>query len=241
MNKRLTVYYFLLVTMFIGYFLTIQLRSNITFYQGIITIPKVLEMKSDIESLKKETQSLASSINESKLKLQSYEESLQSGGGLDKNMEKELEAAKAYADYLPMEGPGIVITLNDSVAVVGEDENPNLYVIHDADILNIVNELRTAGAEAISINDERVTATSNIRCGGPTINIDGKRHAVPFVIKAIGDPQTLTATITAPESYISYMEYYGIRFDIEKVEKLLINAYDGKYKLNYQTKIKGGE
>jgi uncharacterized protein YlxW (UPF0749 family) len=98
--------------------------------------------------------------------------------------------------------------MNDSVAKVSEEGTEDLYVIHDADILNIVNELRAAGAEAISINDERVTATSNIRCGGPTINIDGKRHAVPFVIKAIGNPRTLEAGATAPSGYIDLMEYY---------------------------------
>lgn len=241
MNKRLTAYYFLVVTIFIGYFLTIQLKSNVTPYQGIVTIPKVLEMKSDIENLKKETQNLADSINQSKLKLQSYEENLNSGGNLFENMQKELELATAEADYAKMQGPGIIITMNDSTAAVSEGENPNLYVIHDADILEIVNELRAAGAEAISINDERVTATSNIRCGGPVINIDGKRHAVPFVVKAIGDPKTLVASATAPSSYIDLMEYYGIRIDIKKVEKLTINAYDGKYKLKYQTKAKGGE
>lgn len=241
MKKRLTAYYFLFVTIFIGYFLTIQLKSNIMPYEGIVTIPKVLEMKSDIESLKKETQSLASSINDSKLKLQSYEDSMQKGGNLDENMQNELKAAEEAADYTSLEGPGVIISMNDSVSAVGQDESASSYVIHDADILNIVNELRAAGAEAISINDERVTATSNIRCGGPTINIDGKRHAVPFVIKAIGDPKTLVAEITAPSGYIDLMEYYGIRFDIQKVERLTINAYDGKYKLNYQTKTKGGE
>lgn len=241
MKKRLTTYYFLFVAIFIGYFLTVQLRSNITPYQGIITIPKVLEMKSDIENLKRESQQLATSISESKIKLDAYENSVNDGGNLLENMKKELEATRAYADYETVQGPGIIINMNDSLDEVREGENPDWYVIHDADILEVINELRAAGAEAIAINDERVTATSNIRCGGPTINIDGKRQAVPFVIKAIGDPKALEASATAPGGYLDLMEYTGIRIDLKKVDNITIKAYDGKPKLKYQTKVKDGE
>jgi len=99
-----------------------------------------------------------------------------------------------------------------------------------------------AGAEAISINGERVTATTNIRCGGPTINIDGKRHAAPFIIRAIGDPKALEASALAPDSYIElYMEYTGIQVEIQKVEKLVINGCNNLGKMKYQRKAEGGE
>lgn len=241
MKKHLSNYYFLLIAVFVGYLLTVQIRSTIPSNQGIVTIPKILEMKNGIDNTNKESLALASSIEEAKLKLQGYEEGIKKTGNVFENMEEELELARNYANYEKMQGPGIVITMNDSLAEVAEYENPDWYVIHDGDILEIVNELRAAGAEAISINDERVTANSNITCGGPTINIDGKRHAVPFVIKAIGDPQKLEASAMAPSGYIDLMEYYDIRIIIQKVDKITINAYDIKYKLNYQKKTEGGE
>lgn len=241
MKKQLSNYYFLLITVFVGYLLTVQLRANITSYQGIITIPKILEMKYDIENTTKESLKLASAISEAKLKLESYENSISTIGNVYGEMEEGLGLARNYADYVSLEGPGIIITMNDSLAEIEEYENLDSYVIHDGDILEIVNELRAAGAEAISINDERITASTNIRCGGPTINIDGKRHAVPFVIKAIGDPQKLEAGATAPSGYLYLMEFYEIRINIQKVDKLIINAYDGKYKLNYQKLTEGGE
>ncbi len=236
MKKKQSIYYFFIIAIFTGYFLSVQLRSNITISQGIVTIPKILEMKNEIENVKKESLNLASSINEAKLKLKSYEDNIKKGEGVYRNMEEELISAKANSDYEKMEGPGIIISMNDSVKEVGEDEELEWLLIHDTDVLEIINELRAAGAEAISVNDERITATSNIRCGGPTINIDGKRHAVPFIIKAIGNPKILEASATAPIGYIDLMEYYGIRINIQKVERLTINAYDGKYKLNYQKK-----
>lgn len=241
MKKQLTNYYFLLVAVFIGYLITVRLQTNITPYQGIVTIPKILEMKSEIESLNKEKLNLASAIQEAQTKLASYESNINSKGNVLVNMRAELADARNYADFERVEGPGVIITMNDSLAEVREGENPNWYLIHDGDILEIINVLRDAGAEAISINDERVTATSNIRCGGPTINIDGKRHAVPFVIKAVGDPQKLGASAAAPSGYIDLMEFYEIRIDIQKVDKLVIEPYAGKYKLNYQKKTEGGE
>jgi uncharacterized protein YlxW (UPF0749 family) len=239
MKKHLSTYYFLFIAVFIGYLLTVQIRSAIPSNQGIVTIPKILEMKNEIDNTDKENLKLANSINEAKLKLQGYEDGINKTGNVYGTMEEELELARNYANYAKLQGPGIVISMNDSLSEVGEYENPDWYVIHDGDILEIINELRAAGAEAISINDERVTASSNITCGGPTINIDGKRHAVPFVIKAIGDPQKLEAS--AMSGYIDLMEYYDIRIIIQKVDKLTINAYDLKYKLNYQKKTEGGE
>ena len=241
MKKHLSTYYFFLITVFVGYLMAVQIGAAIPSNEGIVTIPKILEMKNGIDNTNKETLILASSINEAKLKLKGYEESIDKTGNVFGNMEQELELARNYANYSKMAGRGIIITMDDSLDEVAEYQNPDWYVIHDGDILEIINELRAAGAEAISINDERVTATSNITCGGPTINIDGKRHAVPFVIKAIGDPQKLVASANAPSGYIYYMEYYGIRINIQKVDKLTINAYDMKYKLNYQKKIEGGE
>jgi uncharacterized protein YlxW (UPF0749 family) len=241
MKKHLSIYYFLFIAVFVGYLFTVQLRAAMPTNQGIVTIPKILEMKNEIENSKKENQRLAASISEAKLQLQEYEEGIDKTGNVFGIMEEELELARNYANYAKLEGPGIIISMNDSLSEVGEFENPDWYVIHDGDMLAIVNELRAAGAEAISINDERVTASSNITCGGPTINIDGKRHAVPFIIKAIGDPQKLEASIMAPSGYLDLMEYYDIRIIIQKVDKLTINAYDINYKLNYQKKTEGGE
>jgi uncharacterized protein YlxW (UPF0749 family) len=241
MKKHLSIYYFLFIAVFVGYLFTVQLRAAMPTNQGIVTIPKILEMKNEIENSKKENQRLAASISEAKLQLQEYEEGIDKTGNVFGIMEEELELARNYANYAKLEGPGIIISMNDSLSEVGEFENPDWYVIHDGDMLEIVNELRAAGAEAISINDERVTASSNITCGGPTINIDGKRHAVPFIIKAIGDPQKLEASIMAPSGYLDLMEYYDIRIIIQKVDKLTINAYDINYKLNYQKKTEGGE
>ena len=63
-----------------------------------------------------------------------------------------------------VKGTGVSVLIEDSLKPIQSGENPNLYVIHDEDILRIVNELRAGGAEAIAINDQRLIGTSEIRC-----------------------------------------------------------------------------
>ncbi|KUO73566.1 MAG: hypothetical protein APF77_02720 [Clostridia bacterium BRH_c25] len=241
MNRKGYLYYLFILAAIIGFIATVQFKSNIT-YQGIVTIPKLLDLQNEIKNVEAENKQLNDSISEQALKLSLYKSGVESTGSAFGIMQNELEKIRNYSNYSKVQGPGVIITLNDSQQEIAEGEDVAWYLIHDIDVLEIVNELRTAGAEAISINGERVTATTSIRCGGPTINIDGKRHAVPFIIKAIGDPKSLEASALAPESYIElYMAYSGLQIEIQKVEKLIIDGYNGRNKLRYQRKTEGGE
>jgi uncharacterized protein YlxW (UPF0749 family) len=101
----------------------------------------------------------------------------------------ELDYLKLISGLTDVTGEGVVISLNDA-------ENPDSesvmdFIIHDSDILNVVNQLRLAGALAISINNERIISTSEQLCAGPTIKINNNRYAVPYEIKAIGDSTVL--------------------------------------------------
>ena len=82
---------------------------------------------------------------------------------------REIVRLKAFAGDFEMHGKGIKLVLDDSKIASKPGENPNLYIIHDDDLLRVINELRAAGAEAIAINGERLVAMSEIRCAGPTL------------------------------------------------------------------------
>ena len=98
------------------------------------------------------------------------------------------------------------------------------YIIHDADITGILNELRSNGAEAISINGERILGTSKLVCAGPTIFLNKSRYPPPYVIKAIGDPDTLYNAIDQLPN-VAIMRIYGIRVDIRKEYDMVIDKY----------------
>ena len=88
-------------------------------------------------------------------------------------------------------GPGVTITLTDGTGIATSTLNPSQLIVHDIDVLSVVNELINAGAEAIAINDQRWVLTTAISCRGNTIDINGERIGAPFVIKAIGLPEYL--------------------------------------------------
>ncbi|WP_372994644.1 DUF881 domain-containing protein [Lutispora sp.] len=240
MKRGLSTYYLLAIALILGFFLAIQIKSDIT-SQGIITIPKLLAMEKDVSNLEVEIDNLQKSINELNLKLKDYETSLNESGSIYSSMMEEWKKIRNYAGMEKISGPGIIITMNDSDKEIEIGDNPELYIIHDIDVLEVINELRAAGAEAISINGERVLGTSSIECGGPIIIIDGKRHATPFIIRAIGDPKVLEASILAPNSYIDLMEYTGIEIDVKKVENIVMDGYKSPLKLKYQKSIEEGE
>ena len=104
----------------------------------------------------------------------------------------EMDTLKMDAGMVPVQGPGIIITVDDTKlsAPLG-NKNPNLYLIKDEDILKILNELRANGAEAISINNQRIIASSEFRTAGSVFSVNNKSLSSPLEIKVIGDPAAL--------------------------------------------------
>ena len=112
----------------------------------------------------------------------------------------QLTQLQIRAGLTALEGPGVTVTLDDNKNIlIGDD--PNRYVIHYENLLFIVNDLRNAGAEAISINGQRIVVSSEIRCVGNVILINTTRLAPPFVISAIGDPTALAEAVDYSSTY----------------------------------------
>ena len=137
-----------------------------------------------------------------------------------------------------VEGPGIIIILNDGDSSILKGSATN-YIVHDGDLLEIVNELKNAGAEAISINDQRITSRTGIECVGNVITVNGEKVGAPFTIKAIGLTSKLYGSIARPMGYAELLENYGVQVKIEQVEKntMKIPKYNGVYKFDYASNI----
>lgn len=136
------------------------------------------------------------------------------------------EELKFLSCTVAVEGEGVIIKIDDSAFENKIGANQNLYVVHDDDILRIINELRAAGAEAISINGQRLTATSEIRCAGPTLSVNNVRSAAPFEIKAIGEKKSLANSITMRGGVAETLKIWGIELNIETADKIIIPAYE---------------
>ncbi|MBQ9364775.1 MAG: DUF881 domain-containing protein [Schwartzia sp.] len=138
-----------------------------------------------------------------------------------------LEELRLRSGLVPLEGPGVIVTIDDSKKKAKVDENENLYVIHDDDLLRVINELRASGAEAISLNGQRLIGTSEIRCAGPTLSVNNVRSAPPYEISAIGDPKTLEQALKMRGGVADTLSVWGITLDIQKTDSIKVPAYKG--------------
>jgi len=136
-----------------------------------------------------------------------------------------LDDIQLKAGLVDVQGQGIIIKLDDALAK--KNYPAELLIIHDSDMKRIINELKVAGAQAVSINDERLLATSETICAGPTILVNKNKYPVPYVIKAIGNSDNLYKKINESDRII-LMRRDGIRINIEKSKEVKILKYSGK-------------
>ncbi|GLG01107.1 UPF0749 protein YlxW [Alicyclobacillus hesperidum subsp. aegles] len=131
------------------------------------------------------------------------------------DLQAQLSGERILAGSTPVHGPGVVLTLND-----GDSGGTDIEQIlaHDWNIRNLVNELFTAGAEAVAINDYRVVATSAIQCQGPVVSVNGHRLGAPFTVSAIGDPATLTSALEIQGGILDALRQQGLQVSTPQVE-----------------------
>ena len=149
----------------------------------------------------------------------------------DNQQDKDL--LRYRAALVPLEGEGVIVRMDDSTKPAKAGENPNLYVIHDDDLLRVVNELRAAGAEAIAINGQRLTGTSEIRCAGPTLSVNIVRSSAPFEIRAIGDKKSLENALRMRGGVAETLGVWGIQLDIKASNDVYIPPYRGSIRQSY--------
>jgi uncharacterized protein YlxW (UPF0749 family) len=138
-----------------------------------------------------------------------------------------------------LEGPGIVVTLND-VADPSADPgvDPNQLVVHQSDLQAVVNAMWAGGAEAMTIAGQRVIATSAVRCVGNTLLLNGEVYSPPFRVAAIGPYQTMQDTLDASPGVKLFKEaaaFYGLGYTVESQTQLELPAYKGTVGLAYAT------
>jgi uncharacterized protein YlxW (UPF0749 family) len=115
----------------------------------------------------------------------------------------------------PKSDLGIEITLQDSTKPVYFGparmvENPNLGIVHNVDLILLLNQLWAAGAKAIAINQQRISSKSDISCAGPIIMVNKSRISSPFTIQVIGSTEKILHYLNSKESYLKYLSSYGI-------------------------------
>ena len=146
--------------------------------------------------------------------------------------EAEITVGNKMIGLTDVTGAGVIVTLSDSKKDSSSVLNPSTLLVHDVDILSVVNELKNAGAEAISINDQRIVPTTGISCGGNIIDINGEKVGAPFVIKAIGLPEQL-AGLSRQGGYLELLRGYSVEAELKKSNNITIPKYTGVITYKY--------
>ena len=223
------------ICFFLGLIFTMQLKTVKTNTEST-TAARVSEVQAQYAELKKNYQSLEETLAEKEKIIQEYRNA-ETAEEATEILKQDLKIALRNAGLTDVRGPGITITMNDSLADFGAGVDLNSYLIHDEDLLNVVNELKSSGAEAIAINDQRIVAMSEIRCAGTTILVNGVKLATPYVIKAIGDSNMLESGISMRGGYVDILKSWGIRFDITKASDIFIPKYATALSSKYLTTV----
>jgi len=134
-------------------------------------------------------------------------------------------------------GPGVIVTLSDGKKDPSTVLNASDLIVHDADVLSVINELKNAGAEAISINNQRIVPTSSISCGGNIIEINGEKVGAPFEIKAIGLPEQLSA-LSRQGGYLEILKEASVGVELKKSNRITIPKYTGVITYKYMQNSK---
>ncbi len=151
--------------------------------------------------------------------------------------EEEIKLDNTLLGVTNVKGDGLIITLKDNNNItssnIGEFDNILLYLVHAGDLVSVVNALKNAGAEAISINGQRIINSTSIYCAGNVVKINGEKISSPIEIKAIGSPELLYGSMTIPGGYLYLLEETGVLVDVKKVKDITIDKYDGIISSNY--------
>jgi uncharacterized protein YlxW (UPF0749 family) len=219
-------------------FLTVGIITQIkTVKNSTTTVGKTQtenELRDSVLRWKEKYDNAYAKLDKKEKELEKLREQVSNSTDSAKGLSSKLERYNLLLGKSDLIGKGITITLKD-----GDPRSIGDPIVHAQDVLNVVNSLKNAGAEAISVNNQRIVNTTSYNCVGNVITINGEKVGAPFNIKAIGLPTQLYGSLTMQGQYLDILEEQGVIVDIKQVEKdtIIVPKYEGIYKFEYASNI----
>lgn len=190
------------------------------------------ELRTQIASYKSKYEETMEQYNANQNTINEYETAINENKETTELLDEEINQAKSLLGLTNVKGSGVIVTLTDT-----EDA---LYTYIADDLIMLLNELKYAGAEAISINDNRIINLADIVTlnDGLIILYGDVRLTSPYVVKAIGDPTYLMSTLSIKNSgYIDQMKANGMAIDVKQDNNIEIGAYTGDLDIKYLKEV----
>ena len=218
---------------FLVYGICIQIKTINSTNSSYSTSNTVNDLRDEVLKNKEKYDNKYEELEKTEAALEKERESTTSNNGELSNLEEQIKEGSKLLGLTEVTGEGVIVTLKDNTSTSPNTlvDNSDL-VVHDMDVLSVINELKNAGAEAIAINDQRLINTTGIVCDGNVIQINGQKIGAPFEIKAIGLSEQLAA-LSRPGGYLSILQQYGIGTELVKSKSITIPKYTGSINFKY--------
>lgn len=223
MRKILSQVVVAVVCALLGFLLTYQFKQLSVTNSGSIDYDSA-DILSEIETLKKEKEDLQKNNEILSEELKTLEDAAAKEGEIEGEIKKQLDNARMQIGLLDVKGPGIVITLTLKNSVFGTNSTQTVNTLSEDEVVNLINSLWYAGAEAISINEMRITPQTGIKTAGNSISIGSAGRVDPnseIVIKAIGDKNKLNLAVNFP-GVLDYGALRSYSSDVKQIDDIII-------------------
>lgn len=235
MKRNLGLVILACLAAFIGLVLSVQMRMTAgTDQGGLVPLAKVKGYEAELKSVKDEKDAVTVELMELEARLSAIESEKAAEDEFINGLVADLEKYKLSTGVLDVEGPGLLITIKDPANTDEYQQGFSVIMYNYELLLSLVNKLKEAGAEAISINEQRIVSTTEISIASSNVNINGIATAPPYYIKAIGNPTTLNDAINIRSGIVESMKLkYNLSVFTEKKDSILIPRYTGTIKFKY--------
>ena len=242
-NKLTGMVIVALLALFIGLVLAIQIRTTAGNDQGgLVPVAKLRSYETELKNLRADREEALALLADAQERLSAIEKEKAAEDDFISGLVDDIDKNRMAAGLTDVHGPGVIITIKDP-AQADEYYGDFSVIAYNSDLLlSLVNKLREAGAEAISINEIRIVATSEISLASTNININGTPTASPYTVKAIGNPATLANALTIRGGIIETMrKSFNLTVDVEQSEDIPIGKYTGVISFKYASPVETGE
>lgn len=228
-----------IIALFVGAVLAVQLSNASGSDQGgLVPLAKLKSYEEAVKEAQAEKEDAMAELRELEERLSEIEKEKSDEDSFVAGLVQDTDKYKTAAGVTDVEGTGVIITIKDPANTESYVEDYSVIAYNYELLLSLVNKLKEAGAEAISINEQRIVNTTEISLAGSSIRINGRATAQPYTIKAIGNPDTLESTLTIRGGVVESMRSkYGLTVDIDKKENVKIARYSGVITFKYAKPI----
>lgn len=210
---------------FLSVMLVAQMKT-ISNTEEVLQGKREAQLSDDLVNLQRNYDELKQKYNENQKVVEEYQSSSSSNNSLIASMKNQIDNLGLLSGTTDVKGEGVIITLKDGDEPSNSSSRTDTLV-HDSDVLTMVNELKAAGAEAICVNNQRIIATSAIRCVGPVIQVNYQKVAAPFEIKAIGNAQYLESAMNIKNGVVDMLKGLGLNVTVTRQKDIQIQKFDG--------------